>query len=51
MMEEQHKEMLRNLIGGTYDNIENVHSRHYQPGQLANEKDAQAAQAARRRWA
>lgn len=46
MMEEQHKEMLRNLIGGTYDNIENVHSRHYQPGQLANEKEAAAAQAA-----
>src|ERR1700704_5041714 len=46
MMEEQHKEMLRNLIGGTYDNIENQHSRHYQPGQLANEKEAMAAQAA-----
>lgn len=46
MMEEQHKEMLRNLIGGTYDNIENVHSRHYQPGQLANDKEAAAAQAA-----
>ncbi len=46
MMEEQHKEMLRNLIGGTYDNIENPHSRHYQPGQLANEKEAAAAQAA-----
>lgn len=46
MMEEQHKEMLRNLIGGTYDNIENPHSRSYQPGQLANEKDAAAAQAA-----
>jgi hypothetical protein len=46
MMEEQHKEMLRNLIGGTYDNIENANSRAYQPGHLASEKEAAAAQAA-----
>lgn len=38
MMEEQHKEILRNLIGGTYDDIDAVHSaaaRAFQPGQLA----------------
>jgi hypothetical protein len=46
MMEEQHKEMLRNLIGGTYDNIEGRNNRAYQPGQLASEKEATAAQAA-----
>jgi hypothetical protein len=47
MMEEQHKEMLRNLIGGTYDNIENRHNqRAYQPGQLATEQEAATAQAA-----
>ncbi len=33
MMEEQHKQMLRNLINGTYDNVDGS-SRHYQPGQL-----------------
>src|SRR4029077_10787091 len=31
MMEEQHKEMLRNLINGTYDNIDSTNSRSYQP--------------------
>src|SRR6185295_18294520 len=44
MMEEQHKEMLRNLIGGTYDNIDG--QRAYQPGQLATDHEAAAAQAA-----
>jgi hypothetical protein len=35
LMEEQHKEMLRNLINGVYDNIDAVGSaKHYQPGQL-----------------
>ncbi|HEX4620086.1 MAG TPA: hypothetical protein VH208_00840 [Myxococcaceae bacterium] len=35
LMEEQHKEMLRNLINGLYDNIDAVGSaKHYQPGQL-----------------
>jgi hypothetical protein len=43
MMEEQHKEMLRNLINGVYDNIDNAAQRAYQPGQLATE--AEAAQA------
>src|SRR5260370_223697 len=42
MMEEQHKEMLRNLIGGTYDTIENLHSRHYHPGHLAHTTAAAA---------
>jgi hypothetical protein len=38
LMEEQHKEMLRNLINGVYDNIDSVGSaRHYQPGQIAHE--------------
>ncbi|HZI11789.1 MAG TPA: hypothetical protein VE153_15505 [Myxococcus sp.] len=33
LMEEQHKEMLRNLINGVYDSYEST-ARHYQPGQL-----------------
>lgn len=45
LMEEQHKEMLRNLINGVYDGIDAAH-RHYQPGQLASEQEAQAAAAA-----
>jgi hypothetical protein len=36
LMEEQHKEMLRNLINGVYENAETAHSRAYQPGQLAD---------------
>src|SRR3954466_7214592 len=40
LMEEQHKEMLRNLINGTYDDIESVHARPYQPGQLATDAEA-----------
>lgn len=43
LMEEQHKEMLRNLINGVYDNYESVATRHYQPGQLAPEADAPQA--------
>ena len=40
-MEEQHKEMLRNLINGVYDNIETVGgASHYQPGQLATDAEA-----------
>ena len=36
LMEEQHKEMLRNLINGVYDNIDTAAAvRHYQPGQIA----------------
>jgi hypothetical protein len=40
LMEEQHKEMLRNLINGVYDTYDAV-AKHYQPGQL----DMGAAQA------
>ncbi len=36
MMEAQHKEMLRNLINGTYDNVDKS-ATSYQPGQLAPE--------------
>lgn len=39
LMEEQHKEMLRNLINGVYDGFESG-IRHYQPGQLASEEEA-----------
>ena len=35
-MEEQHKEMLRNVVAGKYDGADNAHAaRAYQPGQLA----------------
>jgi hypothetical protein len=40
LMEEQHKEMLRNLINGVYDDIDAVYSSHarsYQPGQIAHD--------------
>ena len=42
LMEEQHKEMLRNLINGVYDNIDVSagSTKHYQPGQLASEDEA-----------
>lgn len=36
LMEEQHKEMLRNLINGSYDNVDKS-AQSYQPGQLATE--------------
>ena len=39
LMEEQHKEMLRNLINGVYDGYEGG-VRHYQPGQLGSAEDA-----------
>jgi hypothetical protein len=35
LMEEQHKEMLRNLINGVYDTYE-ASARHYQPGELGD---------------
>jgi hypothetical protein len=41
MMEEQHKQMLRNLINGTYDNVDRS-ATAYQPGEL----DMNAAKAA-----
>jgi hypothetical protein len=38
LMEEQHKEMLRNLINGVYDNIDVLGlTTSYQPGQLASD--------------
>jgi hypothetical protein len=39
LMEEQHKEMLRNLINGVYDDFDNTNSKHYQPGQLATAEE------------
>ena len=36
MMEEQHKQMLRNLVNGTYDNVDRS-ATAYQPGELAQE--------------
>jgi hypothetical protein len=45
LMEEQHKEMLRNLINGVYDNIDAAGStKHYQPGQLATAEEAKKTQ-------
>ncbi|MCY1081109.1 hypothetical protein [Archangium lansingense] len=47
LMEEQHKEMLRNLINGVYDGFDISGVRHYQPGQLGSAEDtAHARQAA-----
>jgi len=44
LMEEQHKEMLRNLINGVYDNVDTAAAaKHYQPGQLGTEEDARRA--------
>ena len=41
LMEEQHKEMLRNLINGVYDTFDGTGgAKHYQPGQLATAEDA-----------
>src|SRR6266511_5576110 len=39
LMEEQHKEMLRNLVNGVYDDVDAAlaaQARAYQPGQLAS---------------
>jgi hypothetical protein len=48
LMEEQHKEMLRNLINGVYDDIDASYSQHaqaFQPGQIhADGKRAVALQ-------
>jgi hypothetical protein len=41
LMEEQHKEMLRNLVNGVYDDVDaaySVHAQAYQPGQLGAER-------------
>ncbi|HYO68291.1 MAG TPA: hypothetical protein VEU33_19650 [Archangium sp.] len=45
LMEEQHKEMLRNLINGVYDSYEHIATRHYQPGQLAPDAEPPQAKA------
>jgi hypothetical protein len=42
-MEEQHKEMLRNVVAGKYDGTDNAQS--YQPGQLADGGPAAPARA------
>jgi len=34
LMEDQHKQMLRNVVSGVYDNVDGA-ARSYQPGQLA----------------
>jgi hypothetical protein len=34
LMEEQHKEMLRNLINGVYDDVDAGGSAHFQPGEI-----------------
>ena len=39
LMEEQHKEMLRNLINGTYDQVDKG-TAHFQPGQLSESRPA-----------
>ena len=41
LMEEQHKQMLRNLVHGVYDTA--AQSTHYQPGVLATEEQAKKA--------
>jgi hypothetical protein len=41
LMEEQHKEMLRNLINGSYDDVDRS-AQHYQPGQLDHQAPAPA---------
>src|SRR5215210_5218822 len=44
LMEEQHKEMLRNLINGVYDSFDGTGgAKHYQPGQLASPEEAAKA--------
>jgi hypothetical protein len=40
LMEEQHKEMLRNLVNGVYDDVDAAYgerAQHYQPGQLGGD--------------
>jgi hypothetical protein len=37
LMEEQHKEMLRSLINGVYDDIDAAVAQSFQPGQLATD--------------
>jgi hypothetical protein len=46
LMEAQHKQMLRNVVNGTYDNVDSV-ARSYQPGQLAGPEEGKRAVAAK----
>ncbi len=50
LMEGQHKEMLRNLMSGAFDQVESgVLPKHYEPGQLAEPPAATPASAGERR--
>jgi hypothetical protein len=42
LMEDQHKQMLRNVVSGVYDKLDSS-TRAYQPGQLAPSAEAKAA--------
>ncbi len=42
LMEDQHKQMLRNVVTGVYDNLDSA-TRAYQPGQLAPAAEGKAA--------
>jgi len=47
LMEEQHKEMLRNLINGAYDQVNSAQgAMHYEPGQIASDSKSAKAQPA-----
>ena len=45
LMEDQHKQMLRNVVSGIYDNLDST-TRAYQPGQLAPASDGRRPKAA-----
>ena len=45
LMEDQHKQMLRNVVSGVYDNLDSS-ARAYQPGQLAPATDGKRPKAA-----
>ncbi|HET9156329.1 MAG TPA: hypothetical protein VFN91_06655 [Myxococcaceae bacterium] len=45
LMEDQHKQMLRNVVSGIYDNLDST-ARAYQPGQLAPAADRNRSKAA-----
>ena len=45
LMEDQHKQMLRNVVTGAYDNVDSA-ARAYQPGQLAPAVEGKGAKLA-----
>ena len=45
LMEDQHKQMLKNVVTGVYDNLDSA-ARAYQPGQLAPAVEKKGAKAA-----